>query len=68
VRVSPRTKSPEKAQWLWEQEYKKQWREYYGEESPQKPIKTRFKDVAEEYIDYARDIKKVKERRGKSCQ
>ena len=50
IRVSLRTKDPEKAQWLWEREYRRQWRKYYGEKSPEKPIKVRFKDIAEEFL------------------
>lgn len=61
VRYSLRTKDPEKAQWLWEREYRKLWREYYGEASPERPFKRCLNDVASEYINYARDIKKVKE-------
>ena len=29
IRISLRTKDPTKAQWLWEQEYKKQWSEFF---------------------------------------
>ena len=50
IRISLRTKDPEKAQWLWEREYRKQWREYYGEESPQRPVRAHFTDIAEEFI------------------
>ena len=61
IRISLRTKDPEKAQWLWEREYRKQWREYYGEESPKRPVRAHFTDIAEEFIGYERDIKKAQE-------
>ena len=61
ARISLRTKDPNKAQWLWEQEYKKQWQSYYGAGAQEKPQKRRFQDVADEYVTYARDIKKIKE-------
>jgi len=61
VRISLRTKDPEKAQWLWEKEYRRQWRQFYGEEAPEKPVKAKFQDIAEEFVDYERDIKKVRE-------
>lgn len=30
IRYSLKTKDPEKAQWLWEREYKKKWSKYYA--------------------------------------
>jgi len=61
VRFSLKTRDPEKARWLWEQEYRKRWSEYYGIESPMKPSRISFRDLADEFIDYERTVKKVKE-------
>jgi len=61
VRFSLRTKDPLKAEWLWEQEYKRLWREYYGIESPKRPQKTLFRTMIEEFIKYEKDIKRVRE-------
>jgi len=61
VRISLRTKDPLRAQWLWEQEYKKQWSAYYGLEKPRRPTPLLFSDLVEEYVKYQRDIKKAKE-------
>ena len=60
VRISLRTKDPEKARWLWEREYRKQWKQYYGEAEPEKPRQILFDDVSEEFIAYERDTRKVK--------
>ena len=60
VRFSLKTKDPEKARWLWEREYRKQWRQYYGEADPEKPRQILFNQISEEFINYERDIKKVK--------
>ena len=61
VRFSLRTKDPLKAEWLWEQEYKRLWSEYYGIESPRRPQKTLFRTMIEEFIKYEKDIKRVRE-------
>jgi len=61
VRRSLRTQDPEKAQWLWEQEYKKQWRLYYGVEDKQKPKPVLFSTICREFIDYQRNIRHVQE-------
>jgi len=61
VRFSLRTKDPAKAQYLWEQEYKKQWNEYYGIEEKKKPIEATFLDTAEEFVAWERDTKRIKE-------
>jgi len=60
VRFSLKTRDPEKAHWLWEREYRKQWRQYYGEADPEKPRQILFNQISEEFINYERDIKKVK--------
>lgn len=61
VRFSLRTKDPLKAEWLWEQEYKRLWREYYGMESPKRPQKVYFVDMITEFVNFERDIKRVRE-------
>jgi len=61
IRISLRTKDPAKAQWLWEQEYKKQWSEYYGIESKKHRQPIKFFQARKEYVDYEKDIKKIKE-------
>ncbi len=60
TQISLRTKDPTKAQWLWEQEYKKQWSEYYGIEPKEKPKQVPFFKIYEEFIEWERDIKKIK--------
>lgn len=49
IRVTLRTRDPEKAQWLWEKEYRKRWSEYYGIESPERPQEIRFSELIKEY-------------------
>ena len=61
VRFSLRTKDPLKAQWLWEQEYKRLWSEYYGIESPKRPQCVYFSDMIKEYVEYEKNIKRVRE-------
>lgn len=61
VRFSLHTKDPARAQFLWEQEYKRLWSDYYGLRSPERPKKAMFSDMIEEFVDYERDIRKVKE-------
>ena len=61
VRISLRTKDPEKALWLWEQEYRRQWSRFYGIEPPIRPSTIRFSKIADEYVEYERDVKKIKE-------
>lgn len=61
LRYSLKTKDPEKAHWLWEQEYTRQWSKYYGIEPRLRPGTISFRDMAEEFVDYERDIKRIKE-------
>ena len=58
VRFSLGTKDPAKAQWLWELEYKKRWSEYYGLKAPEKPERRSFIDIAKEFVNFERDIKR----------
>lgn len=60
IRYSLRTKDPEKAHFLWEREYRRLWRVYYGDKTPERPVERHLADVAREYTAYARDIKHVK--------
>jgi integrase len=61
VRVSLRTKDPARAQWLWEQEYKRQWGWFYGVKAPERPQEIRFSEFTKEFIGYEKDIKRIKE-------
>lgn len=61
IRYSLKTKDPEKARWLWEQEYTRQWSKYYGIEPRIRPGMISFRDMAEEFVGYERDIKRIKE-------
>jgi len=64
VRYSLKTKDPAKARFLWEQEYRRQWAQYYGIEMPEKPKKATFFEIANEFLEYEKNIKRVKEWRG----
>ena len=61
IRFSLKTQDPLKAQWRWEQHYRKVWSEYYGIESPMRPERISFHELANEFIDYERNIKRIKE-------
>lgn len=61
IRFSLKTKDPEKARWRWEQHYRKVWSEYYGIRSPMRPERVSFRDMIEEFVDYEKDIKRIKE-------
>ncbi len=61
IRFSLKTKDPDKARWRWEQEYRKHWSKYYGVESPATTSRISFGDLANEFIEYERTVKKVKE-------
>lgn len=61
IRFSLKTKDPDKARFRWEQEYRKYWSRYYGLESPAITSRISFPELANEFIEYERTIKKVKE-------
>jgi len=61
VRFSLRTQDPEKAWWLWEREYKKQWGKHYGEEPKGRAQSVTLRKLAAEFVAYERDVKKIKE-------
>jgi integrase len=60
IRSSLRTRDFARAQWLWEQEYKKRWAKYYGLET-EKPKPISFVMAGREFLAYQRDVKKIKE-------
>jgi len=61
IRFSLKTRDPDKARWRWEQEYRKHWSKYYGIESPATISRVSFSELAEDFVDYERTVKKVKE-------
>ena len=61
VRISLRTQDPAKAQWLWEQEWKRQWGKFYGLKQAEKPTEISLVKAAEKFVAFERDTKKVKE-------
>ena len=61
IRFSLKTRDPDKARWRWEQEYRKHWSRYYGIESPATTSRVSFAELANEFVDYERTVKKVKE-------
>jgi len=61
IRYSLRTTNPAKARWLWEREYEKQWKKYYGLETPERPEPAKLFNICKEFIDYQRDVRRVKE-------
>jgi len=61
IRFSLKTQDPLKAQWRWEQHYRKVWSEYYGIKSPTRIERVSFRELANEFIDYERNIKRIKE-------
>jgi hypothetical protein len=61
IRFSLKTKGPDKARFRWEQEYRKYWSKYYGVESPAITSIISFPALADEFIEYERTIKKVRE-------
>jgi integrase len=59
-RKSLKTKDPVRAQWLWEQEYRRQWEKYYGIAMPAPVGVVDFKEIINEFIAYVRDTRHVK--------
>ena len=60
VRFSLHTKDPGRAQFLFEQEWKRLWAEYYGLKSPRFQGQVRLTDIIPEFINYEREVKRVK--------
>jgi len=61
VRISLGTRNLVRAQWLWEQEFKRQWAEHYGLRSLDRKPPMLFSDAVREFIEYEREIRRVKE-------
>jgi len=61
VRVTLRTKDPDKAQWLWEQEYRRQWFLFYGIKTPSAPRPVSLAEAARDFAAHRREIKRIKE-------
>jgi integrase len=61
VRVTLRTKDPVKAQWLWEQEFRRQWAIFYGVQAPSSPGPVSLADAGREFVAHRREIKRIKE-------
>ena len=61
IRFSLKTRDPGKARWRWEQEYTRQWSKHYGIEPRIRPGTVLFRNMAEEFVGYERDMKRIKE-------
>ena len=61
VRITLRTKDPVKAQWLWEQEFRRQWSLFYGVKTPSSPGPVSLADAGRELVAHRREIKRIKE-------
>jgi integrase len=61
LRISLHTRNPARAQFLWEQEYRRQWAKFYGLETPSRPEPLPFATAVEEFIEYEKGVRKVKE-------
>jgi integrase len=61
LRISLGTKDPARAQWLWEQEYKRRWSDHYGLKTHKTTAPIKFSDAIKEFIAYERDVKRVSE-------
>lgn len=60
VRFSLHTKDPGRAQFLFEQEWKRLWAEYYGLKSPRLQGPVNLADIIPEFITHERQVKKAK--------
>jgi integrase len=61
VRFSLHTKDPGRAQFLFEQEWKRLWAEYYGLKSPRTQPPIKLGQAIEQFIKYERDVRRAKE-------
>jgi integrase len=61
VRLTLRTKDPVKAQWLWEQEFRRQWSLFYGIKTPSTAGPVSLVDASREFVAHRREIKRIKE-------
>jgi len=61
VRISLHTKDRARALYLWDLEWKKRWRDYYGVRPAGRPADPPgLEAAAEEYVRYERDVRRVK--------
>lgn len=61
VRFSLHTKDPGRAQFLFEQEWKRVWAEYYGVKAPRSQAAAKLGDAIEEFVKYERDVRRARE-------
>jgi integrase len=61
VRITLRTTDPDKARWLWEQEYRRQWSLFYGLKTPSPLRPMSLADAGREFVAHRREIKRIKE-------
>jgi len=61
VRITLRTRDPDKARWLWEQEYRRQWSLFYGIKTPSPLRPMSLADAGREFVAHRREIKRIKE-------
>lgn len=61
VRFTLHTKDPGRAQFLFEQEWKRVWAEYYGLKSPRTQAPVTLAEIIPEFIAHERDVKRAKE-------
>ncbi len=59
VRVSLGTRDLARATWLWEQEFKRRWSEYYGIKSVKPAAPARFASLIPEFIAFEREVKRA---------
>ena len=61
VRVTLRTTDPDKARWLWEQEFRRQWSLFYGIKTPLSPRPVSLAEVGREFVAHRKEIKRIRE-------
>jgi integrase len=61
VRFTLHTRDPGRAQFLFEQEWKRVWAEYYGLKSPRTQAPVTLAEIIPEFVAYERDLKRAKE-------
>jgi len=59
VRLSLHTQDLAKAQWLWEQEYKRLWSEHYGLKSHKPASPITLSNIIPEFIAHERDVRRA---------
>lgn len=61
TRFSLGTKDPDRAHYLYDREFRRQWDIYYGLAKPARFKTSLFSEAGRQYIAHARDIKRIKE-------